>query len=193
MLFFSIPLNLSIYPSKQFYEKLFPMNHQMAIKALESNAATFKAMLSGVPKEIYLWKPAPDKWSLLEIICHLYDEEREDFRARLKSTLLSPEQPWPPIDPLKWVVERKYPEQDYENKIMAFLNERADSIRWLGSLVNPDWNNSYVHPKVGPVKAELLLANWLAHDYLHFRQITRTKYLYLREHAGVPLDYAGIW
>jgi len=169
------------------------MNQSITIKALASNAATFKAMFSDVPKEMYLWKPAPDKWCLLEIACHLFDEEREDFRARVKDTLLTPEKSWPSIDPLKWVVERKYMEQDYESKIVAFLNEHADSIRWLESLVNPNWNNSHTHPKVGPVKAELLLVNWLAHDYLHFRQITRTKYLYLQAHAGVPRDYAGTW
>lgn len=27
--------------------------------------------------------PAPEKWCLLEIVFHLYDEEREEFRARV--------------------------------------------------------------------------------------------------------------
>ena len=33
------------------------------------------------------WKPTPKDWSILEIACHLLDEEREDFRVRLRSTL----------------------------------------------------------------------------------------------------------
>jgi hypothetical protein len=165
----------------------------MVIKALSNNANTFKAMLSGAPVEIHRWKPAPDKWCLLEISCHLYDEEREDFRARVKHVLFSPELPMPKIDPLSWVSERRYMEQDYENKISAFLSEREESVKWLQSLDNPNWKNAYNHPKVGPISAEFLLANWLAHDYLHFRQITRTKYLYLKEHSGMSLDYAGEW
>jgi hypothetical protein len=169
------------------------MNHSMVIKALESNAATFRALLSGVSKEIHMWKPAPEKWNLLEIACHLYDEEREDFRARVKHVLFTSAEPMPKIDPLSWVNERKYAEQDYEKKVSAFLSERAESIKWLESLSNPDWNSFYNHPKVGPITAEFLLANWLAHDYLHFRQITRTKYLFLKESSGMSLDYAGEW
>ena len=169
------------------------MNHLMAVKALSTNATTFRALLSGVHEEIHLWRPAPDKWCLLEIVCHLYDEEREDFRSRVKSTLLSPEQVWPSINPVGWVEERQYVKQNYENKLADFLRERAGSIHWLESLSKPEWKNVYHHPKVGPVSAEFLLANWLAHDYLHFRQITRTKYLYLKETSGMSLDYAGEW
>ena len=33
------------------------------------------------------WKQSENKWSMLEIICHLYDEEREDFRSRLAKIL----------------------------------------------------------------------------------------------------------
>jgi hypothetical protein len=169
------------------------MNHSLAINALASNANTFKSMLSGLPEEIYLWKPAPGKWSLLEIVCHLCDEEREDFRSRLKHSLFTPLQPMPQIDPLSWVNSRNYLGQDYEKKISELLQERADSVRWLQSLSNPDWKSSYNHPKAGPLSAEFFLANWLAHDYLHFRQITRTKYLYLKENSSLPLDYAGEW
>jgi hypothetical protein len=169
------------------------MNHSMTIMALKLNADTFKALLSTVPKEIHLWRPAPEKWNLLEIACHLYDEEREDFRARVKHVLFTHEQPMPKIDPLSWVSQRKYSEQDYENKISSFLSERAESVKWLESLENPDWKIAYDHPKVGPISAEFLLANWVAHDYLHFRQITRTKYLFLKESSGMSLDYAGEW
>ena len=169
------------------------MNQPIAIKALAANANTFKAMLSGVPKEIHLWKPAPDKWCLLEIACHLFDEEREDFRLRVKHALFTPELPLSPINPQGWVTERKYMEEDYEKKVTSFLAERAGSVKWLESLSNPNWKSAHQHPKFGAMSAELFLANWLAHDYLHFRQITRTKYLYLKGHSGILLDYAGEW
>ncbi len=169
------------------------MNYSLTITTLESNAATFRALLSGVPSEIHLWKQNPEKWSLLEIACHLYDEEREDFRARVKHTLFSPNDPMPKIDPVAWVKERKYMEQEYEKKIAAFLDERTESVKWLRSLSNPNWKSFYQHPKVGPISAEFLLANWLAHDHLHIRQITATKYNFLKESSGLSLDYAGHW
>jgi hypothetical protein len=171
------------------------MNSSLVINGLAANAAVFKALLSGVPKETYMWRPAPEKWCLLDIACHLYDEEREDFGARTKQALLDPNGPWVKIDPVAWVTERKYAEQDYEKKVAEFLAEREKSVQWLRSLGNADWSSALNHPKVGPLKAELFLTNWLAHDYLHFRQITRTKYLYLKSQSGdIPLDYAGeLW
>ena len=169
------------------------MNHSAIIHQLTHNLEVFKSLLSEQSKEVYLWKPYPDKWCLLEIVCHLYDEEREDFRARVKHVLENPELPLPSIDPAGWVKERKYMEQDYEEKLDAFLKERKQSAGWLQSLDNPGWTNAYMHPKFGEMPAQLFLANWLAHDYLHFRQITGLKYQYLRAHSEESLDYAGAW
>ena len=47
--------------------------------------------------------------------------------------------------------------------------------------------------KMGPLSARFFLENWLAHDFLHMRQINRRKYEYLRAHVGNALDYAGDW
>ena len=166
---------------------------QHVTENLQRNKTVFKDLLSGVSRENYLWKQQPEKWCLLEIICHLCDEEREDFRARVKSTLESPTTAWPTIDPQGWVNGRKYIEQDYEKKISEFMAERDKSVEWLKSLKNHNWDSAYIHPKVGPVTARLLLANWLAHDYLHIRQITKLKYDHLAQLSAVKLDYAGNW
>ena len=169
------------------------MVHSDIISALKRNKDVFNAFLSGLPKGIYEWKPAPEKWCLLEIVCHLYDEEREDFRARLKHTFETPDAPMSSINPPQWVVDRKYMEQDYEEMLANFLLERDTSIAWLEGLQTPAWKNIHYHPTLGPLSAEKFLVNWLAHDYLHYRQITATKYFYLQAHADESLDYAGNW
>lgn len=169
------------------------MDHASIIRHLALNKHTFLALFSGTDKAQYSWKPNPEKWNLLEVLCHLYDEEREDFRARLKHTLETHSARMPKIDPPGWVIERKYAEQDYEGTLTKFLAERDSSIKWLNSLAKPEWKNIYLHPKAGELSAEMFLANWLAHDYLHFRQITKLKYDYLKAHAGVRFDYAGDW
>ena len=163
------------------------------IHLLAANKAVFKALLHDVPPPLITWKPGPGDWCLLEIVCHLYDEEREDFRARVKSTLNDPTQPWPTADPQTWVTSRRYLEQDYQEKLAGFLDERAKSIDWLRGLENPVWENEFHHEKVGPVTAQALLENWLAHDYLHVRQINRRKYGFLQSHCGDDLRYAGDW
>lgn len=164
------------------------------IRQLERNTATFRTLLEGLPEEEYRWHPAPDKWNLLEIVCHLYDEEREDFRARVRHVLETPDRPMPSINPVGWVTQRRYPEQDYAEMVDKFLSERSASVSWLRSLKSPKWENVYHHPKLGVMSANLFLSNWLAHDYMHFRQINRLRYAYLREElTAEPLDYAGNW
>lgn len=170
------------------------MNTTYIIEQLENNTATFRHLLEAIPKEEYLWKPQPEKWCLLEVVCHLYDEEREDFRTRVKQVLENPELPLKPIDPEGWVSSRKYIEQDYDEKLNAFLTERELSVDWLRSLNNPKWDNAHNHPKFGPHTAALFFTNWLAHDYLHIRQIIGLKHAYLKEMSQQQdLNYAGKW
>ena len=163
------------------------------VAELSNNKEILKEMLTGVSLEEYLWKATPDEWCLLEIICHLYDEEREDFRARMRHVLESPELPLPPIDPPGWVQKRQYIQQNYSDTLNKFLKEREQSIKWLQSLKNPKWENAYDHPKFGKMTAKMFLFNWLAHDYLHIRQILKLKFNYLKKLSDEPLTYAGEW
>ena len=160
---------------------------------LERHGKVFDALLADLSPAETRWKPAPEKWCPLEVICHLYDEERDDFRARLRSTLEAPEAPWPKIDPTAWVTERQYMDQDFVTKLGEFLEERRLSLEWLRSQDDALWNNAYIHPKVGPVSCELLLTNWVAHDLHHIRQLVALRYAYLKENTHQPLDYAGTW
>ena len=169
------------------------MNHSEIIKELDKNKAVFLHLLKETGRQEYLWRPETGKWCLLEIVCHLYDEECEDFRARLKHTLQTPDRALSPIDPVGWVSSRKYMEQDYEKMLSSFLGERQKSVEWLHSLDDPQWNNTHHHPKLGLLSASLFLANWLAHDLLHIRQIIKLKYAHLKHHSGIDLSYAGNW
>lgn len=169
------------------------MNHDYIIAQLARNKNVFEELLKNIDAEEQGWKSEPDKWCLLEIVCHLYDEEREDFRARCKHTLNTPKTAMPSIDPEGWVTARKYMEQDYSQKLTEFLNEREQSITWLKSLENPEWRNSYKHEEFGDLTANMFLTNWLAHDYLHIRQIMRCKFEYLKQVSDEKLIYAGEW
>ena len=169
------------------------MERDHLFTGLARHREVFRTMLTGLASEEVRWKPAPAKWCALEIICHLYDEEREDFRARLRHVLETPDRPMPKIDPPAWVTERKYMEQDFEETLKKFLGERDKSVTWLRSLKDAPWGNFHRHPTVGPVSCELLLTNWVAHDLHHIRQLNNLRYGYLASISTVPLDYAGKW
>ncbi len=172
---------------------MITMKTSHAIAELTRNQSVFSTLLNGISEDEYLWKPGKDKWCLLEIICHLFDEERGDFKERIISVLEDPSKPLPPLDPVTLVTDRKYIHQNYYKELNNFLIERNDSINWLESLKKPEWENAYQHPKVGPISASFLLNNWLAHDYLHIRQIIKLRYFYTQAISGESLDYAGKW
>jgi len=169
------------------------MRHSEIIEKLAGNRAVFTGLLKNKSRTEYLWKPKESKWCLLEIVCHLLDEEKEDFRTRVKQTLEKPSTPPPPIDPVNWVIQRKYIEQNYSEMVDRFLDERMKSIDWLQGLKNPDWSSSYRHPELGALTSEHFLTNWLAHDVLHFRQIIKLQYQYLKNSTEIDLIYAGSW
>lgn len=149
------------------------------IAGFERNGAAIEAAYENVSRDGVRWKPNERKWSLLEVLCHLADEEKRDFRTRVRLTLEGTGEKWPPIDPEGWVTEFRYNEQDLAAVMTRFREERAESIRWLRTLKKPDWESEYEHPTVGLMRAGDLLASWAAHDLLHLKQIARTKAMLL--------------
>ena len=164
------------------------------ITRLANNAGTIRSLGHGVTAEQARWKLNPPDWSILEVINHLYDEEREDFRQRVDYLLHRPDESWPPIDPQGWVVARHYNQRDFTTSLDNFLQERQQSLNWLRSLTNPRWHGLYDRPPLGSVSAGDMLAAWLAHDLLHLRQLIELHWAYLAQQARpIALDYAGGW
>jgi hypothetical protein len=155
------------------------MDYNFFINSLDQSAKKVSALLETVTVEQAKWKPLPEKWSILEVVNHLYDEEREDFRKRLDLTLHLPEKEWPGIDPEKWAIDRSYNAREYSQSLNNFLNERKKSLEWLRSLSAPNWEQVYHHPIIGDLSAADLLAAWAAHDYLHLRQLSDLQVRYL--------------
>jgi len=168
------------------------MTNKNIIKSLENNLLTFSSLLRMIEPDQYLYKLENADWCILEIVCHLYDEEREDFRTRLRSVLESPLASPPPIDPPAWVKERNYIDQDYGVMLQKFEEERKHSIVYLKSLDQPKWDNYYEHAHLGKLDGNHFLRNWLAHDYLHIKQIIQRKYQFLHSQTG-DISYAGKW
>ncbi|PKQ44975.1 DinB family protein [Confluentibacter flavum] len=169
------------------------MTISQIINQLEINQGVFRDLLLNKVEDEYFWRPEPNKWCLLEIVCHLLDEEQDDFRSRVKHTLETPSIEMSSINPEGWVLERDYISQNYKDMLQAFLSERSKSVIWLKKNIDAQWDNVYQHPKLGELSAKLFLSNWLAHDYLHFRQINRYQYIYLKEKTNMNLQYAGNW
>ncbi len=169
------------------------MQFEKLYQELARGAETIRALTVGITQAEAQLKPSPESWSILEIVCHLYDEEREDFRQRLDIILHRPTEEASPIDPAGWVTARKYNERHFANALDKFLAERDKSLIWLKSLSAPNWDAEYIMP-FGSIKAGDMFGAWVAHDTMHIRQLVELKHdkvLNLAEPYDVR--YAGEW
>ena len=127
------------------------MNVNRIVSELAENGPAFHALLAGIPTELYRYREQPDSWCVLEIVCHLGDEEREDFRARTEQVLRDPAIPLLPIDPTGWVQQRRYIDRECMEELEQFLSERERSVTWLRSLSDARWENVHRNPTLGPM------------------------------------------
>jgi hypothetical protein len=159
------------------------VNSTEIIRALTANLSQAEAQS----------KPTPESWSILEVLCHLYDEEREDFREHLDFILHRQNEEWHTIDPEGWVSSRKYNEQSFSEMQMKFFEERMKSLDWLIDLSNADWNIAYTS-KFGSLSAGDMFASWVAHDNLHTRQLVELKRFQIEQITqSCQIGYAGDW
>jgi len=169
------------------------MEFQTLYQELVNSTEMIRALLAGIAQDDAKIKPTPEAWSILEVTCHLRDEERADFRARLESILNRPDESFAAIDPQGWVTERKYNEQNFENVKEEFFAERAKSLDWLKGLEGADWKITHTD-EYGSIEAGEMFSCWVAHDNLHIRQLVELRRAHI-ERITQPYDiqYAGEW
>jgi hypothetical protein len=169
------------------------MQFETMMKILEGHAQSIATLVGSISVPQARQKPDDDKWSILEVINHLLDEEREDFRVRLDYILHKPGETWPPIDPGGWVVSRNYNQRDLADSLQAFLSERGKSLQWLHSLTDAEWNTTCPTPW-GEITAGDMLSAWVAHDVLHLRQLVELHWSLVTQAAEpYSCQYAGDW
>jgi len=169
------------------------MDREHFAARMAQHAACIRGLVEGITAEQARRRPDPESWSVLEVVNHLWDEEREDFRVRIDYTLHRPGEPWPGINPGGWVTERRYNERDLAESLNGFLLSREASLAWLRGLVSPNWETT-VQTHWGPITAGDLFAAWVAHDLLHIRQLVELRWALIQaEVAPRDTQYAGQW
>ncbi|HZM21854.1 MAG TPA: DinB family protein, partial [Anaerolineales bacterium] len=119
------------------------MEFKTLYEELEHSTEMIRALLAGINQVESQIRPDAKSWSILEVVCHLYDEEREDFREHVDFILHRQNEEWHSIDPQSWVTERKYNEQDMYEMSEKFFSERRKSLEWLTEISNSDWETTY--------------------------------------------------
>jgi hypothetical protein len=170
------------------------MKFQELHTEMTQSTEIIRAMLSGVSQADAMVKKSPRVWSILEVTCHLYDEEREDFRKRLEFILGDQQGKWPFIAPAMWVTTHKYNEQNLNRMKAQFFNEREKSLAWLKTIRNADWTIRYEYKRGMFRSAGEIFCSWVAHDNLHIRQLTELRRRLIEQKTKpYPIGYAGDW
>ena len=165
-----------------------------ARRALGHMPAVLDALLSGLDEAAARTRPAPDEWSPVEIVCHLRDEETEDFGARVR-VILEGATEFVKIDPERWAVERRYREASLPEALEAFRTRRQDSLQLLASAASDallTLGASRPLGRLGPLSGLDLVAAWVAHDRIHLAQLAGTlARLWAAQWAPLRSEYAG--
>src|SRR5262245_13666971 len=149
------------------------------------------ALLDDVDVATWRERPAADEWSPIEIVCHLRDEETEDFGARLR-VVVERATTFVAIDPAGWVEERAYRDTDPKTALATFGERRAAMLAFLAGLAADRLRHAVAHPRLGPLSGLDLLAAWVTHDRLHLAQLAATlARLGARRWAPLRAEYAG--
>jgi DinB superfamily len=149
------------------------------------------ALLGDLDLATWRERPAPLEWSPVEIVCHLRDEEAEDFGARLR-VVVDGGPAFAAIDPARWVEERRYRDADPNAALAAFAERRAASLGALAALAPERLRRAVSHPRLGALSGLDLLAAWVTHDRLHLAQLAATlARLGARRWAPLRVEYAG--
>jgi hypothetical protein len=148
-------------------------------------------LLNGLDEASWRARPASAEWAPVEIVCHLRDEEVEDFGARLR-VVVDGGTSFVPIDPERWAVDRRYLADDGSHALTAFRERRAASLALLAGIGPERLTTVVEHRRSGGLSGLDILAAWVEHDRLHLAQLAATLARgWATRWAPLRTEYAG--
>lgn len=120
-------------------------------------------------------RPAPDKWSIQEILAHLDDVEEVGMRARVAAMIEQHEPTLSPFDQEARVLEMEYSKKDPLASLAHLTRQRHANVRWLRTLRSAQLSRRGVHESVGEITAGEMIHEWAFHDLGHLKQILEVK------------------
>jgi DinB family protein len=154
-----------------------PRNPADVLEACRRQLAQLPALLDGLLAELddaaARRRPSPREWAPVEIVCHLRDEETEDFGARVRAVVAA-ETRFVRIDPEAWATERRYLDEPLPPVLSDLRARRTATLGYLGGLDAECLRQAVPLRDGGSLSGLDLVVAWVAHDRLHLIQLAAT-------------------
>lgn len=146
---------------------------EVQLKAQIATLAAFhpalKAQLQGVSEPALRFRPAPEEWSVVEVLGHLVEAEVM-WLARIRQMLSTDNPKLAPLD------NNLVRQRDYQNKQVGFLlitlaERREELLEQVRVLRPAQLARTGVHPTRGQLSIAEALVALSDHDQLHKAQI----------------------
>lgn len=145
------------------------------LDAAEKSPKEIAAAVSGLAPAVLRYKPAPEKWSILEILGHLADIEIV-YGYRLRQMLADEKPVIAPMDQDAWARNLGYTEASAPELVALYGLNRHHNLRLLRRLKLEDLAKSAFHPEIqGNVTVATCVERMSSHGASHLAQIEKLK------------------
>ena len=122
------------------------------------------------------WRPAPGKWSINEIVCHMRDAERLGYLHRYTEILTKDNPTFPDVDGDALALERQYRRANLRDVLRDWRAARKACLAVLKKVKANQWTRIGTHATAGPMSLETVLQRQaLGNDEAHLVQIENIK------------------
>jgi len=134
--------------------------------------ARLAKLLKGVSPAKARKRPAPNKWSIAEIVAHIADTELVGG-YRIRAILGAPGTQIIGFDQDAWVTALHYEKRDLKKSFEQYRALREANLALLKSLTPEQWKHYGIHNERGQESVETVVKMFAGHDINHFQQIER--------------------
>lgn len=159
--------------AEQYRQRMFSyIEGKDPLKLQAAAPARLAKLLKGVPAAKARKRPAPNKWSIAEIVAHIADTELVGG-YRLRAILGAPGTQVIGFDQDAWVTALHYDKRDLKKSFEQYRTLREANLALLKSLSPEQWKHHGLHNERGPETVETIVKMFAGHDINHFQQIER--------------------
>lgn len=117
------------------------------LDAAEKSPREIAASVSGLSEKVLCYKPAPDKWSILEILAHLADMEIL-YAYRMRQMVADDKPVIAPINQDLWAARLGYLHESVPELLALYGLNRHHNLNLLRRLKPEDLGKSAFHPEL---------------------------------------------